>query len=635
MILFLISSLSLFIPAWILASYLLKDRPLYSALFYLTLVLFSLSSIELILGISKHLTPLTLTLTSFLFGTLITGLSIYLRKKKIKISSPQESVYFVTPKGRIILISFIVILILPFLPLIRDMFLQILLVHPLSWDVVTYHLVNVLDYIQTGSLWTLRNTFNQYPGGNELIQIFSFTPLKLDTLLALNTATIGLGFLLVSALILNQVLNITSPLIMGIATFTLWGVFLAIPDVQIILFDYGRNDLTLGFWELVVLWGLLQIITEKNHRSFWLIYTGLSLGIAMGIKPNGLYYTTGVILFILSPIFPSGNLQSPYLSRIKDSLKLLIPALLMGSFWYIRNLLAYGKLFGGNLVDSAFEHSLFNELFNPQLYNLSSSLVVFLIILITISLSSLTLAILYKKLSPQIRVLISFSLIALISFLVTPNVSGYPAGATWFYKVQMRFGITLIPLCIILILTALLKLAKNYKNRFNWQQLKNKYEVLSIPFSSFNFLAGINTLGLILLLIQLFTYKPPVGLPGFNQILFVGNNPPSKVYEWVQKNITNSSIYGVGLRPYGLYNFPFSNQVTMTDSSAGWTLKEGLTLIKENHPQYLAISRDPFLGTFPQDILILAQNPDIFQPLYQDNMAIVFKITEKIKDISP
>lgn len=112
--------------------------------------------------------------------------------------------------------------------------------HPLSWHVVTYHLPNVVDYLNSGSLWTLQGTYSQYPGGNELLQIWSFLPLKLDTLLGINTAVIGLGFFLVSALILKQVLPQQSPFILGIWTIILWMVCLSIVDVQIVLFDFGR-----------------------------------------------------------------------------------------------------------------------------------------------------------------------------------------------------------------------------------------------------------------------------------------------------------------------------------------------------------------------------------------------------------
>lgn len=140
---------------------------------------------------------------------------------------------------------------------------------------------------------------------------------------------------------------------------------------------------------------------------------------------------------------------------------------------------------------------------------------------------------------------------------------------------------------------------------------------------------------MIISLLQVMTYQLPQGLPGYNGIFFPAGRQTSDVYDWVQRHLDHATLYSVGLRPYGLYGEPYHNQVvSFRLESEGWTLQEGLQVIRQEQPQYLAISLDPFTRKAPPDIFEMAKHPEVFQIVYHDPLAVVFRITDRVKSLS-
>jgi hypothetical protein len=131
------------------------------------------------------------------------------------------------------------------------------------------------------------------------------------------------------------------------------------------------------------------------------------------------------------------------------------------------------------------------------------------------------------------------------------------------------------------------------------------------------------------MVLQVGSYGMPIGLPGFEGIFFPAGPEPSGVYEWVQKNLPPSRIYSVGLRPYGLYGFPFQNQVIAALGSGQWRYSDGLQVIRQYQSEYLALSLDPFSRQAPADLAKILQQPQAFEPVYQDSLALVFRITDQ------
>jgi hypothetical protein len=643
-LLFAISSLAILIPAWFVASRVYRHQILPAALLYLCLVLFQITLIELILGIGNRLTLWNMMAGAFFSGFVLAiigfkwrVLSNHQEESSLPLSTLESST--LNRKGQLYLLLTIVLLALPLYRPFAELLRQIHWVHPLSWDVVSYHLPNVLDYIQTGSFWTLQGFFNQYPAGNEILQIWSFLPLKIDALLGINTAILGLGILLVSTLLLRNLLLQSSAFEFGIGTAFLWTACLLIPPFQDILFDFGRNDITLAFWELIALWTLQQSFSHPSHSSKWLTGSGISLAMAAGTKPIGLFYLIGFIGLLLTPIVPAPDRLHPIRSKLLGILPFwLIPATLLASFWYIRNLIKLGTLSDKELTEAAAALSIFRSLLNPDFYRLNFP---FFCLALSLSITLFATAICVKafsKTSLNFNLLTGFSWIVLVALIMTPSGAGYWAGDVPIFLVQIRYGIAMVPTTVLL----LVGIFDHY-----WQPFKTRHLEIQNRWSAFlatlhqsqanaslrsvstaRWLGYFNCIGVLVLSVQIATYQPPTGLPGFDSVLFASNVKPSEIYRWVQRNLHNTTIYSVGLRPYGLYGFPFDNRVIYRLGSVDWTYREGWKTIQEFQPQYIAISRDPFFTTIPQDLAFLLNQPKAFEVVYQDSLAAVFRIIE-------
>lgn len=642
---FILSSILILIPAWLISSSLFPLEFLASSFFYITFVLIEITIIELILGCFSLLNPLSMLLGSALCTFIIICLFLfyYCKYKNIKfndlptdlkkawIKNESNSVLRLNSLGIITIGILFIVLSLPIHSLISELIGQIFFVHPLSWDVVTYHLPNVLDYINSGSLWTLKSgTFNQYPGGNELIQIWSFLPLKIDSLLGINTFILSIGCFLASTLILEKAIKAKTPLLLGLFAISLWLICLSLPDFNVVLFDFGRNDITLAFWQLVALWGLIRASIASSSQNWWLLYLGISLGMGIGTKPNGIYYLLGFIALLLSPVCRL-NENNSVKKLINIAGRVLFPALLIGGFWYLRNLITFGRVFSRDVLTPGVNHDILRNILNPSFYKLNFPFYLFLIILI-VTLFSIFFA--FKKLNQVentiINIIAFFNLIGFVALIITLWSAGYAAGEDLVFRIQIRYCIAIIPTTIILIFYFLNKISSRLMFHSRnilaiWGNINQKLHRKSKPLPSFYSLCLINIIGSTIITFQLISYKLPIGLPGFDNILFMGNNPASYVYQWSQKNLTNTTIYSINLRPYGLYGFPFTNQV-VDGSITGASYVKSVESIMRNNSKFLTISRDPFTGKFPQALSGFIDNPKKFKVIYSDQLAVIFKV---------
>ena len=156
-------------------------------------------------------------------------------------------------------------------------------------------------------------------------------------------------------------------------------VLLNSSEFQNLAFDIARNDSTMLFWELVALWAFLKSKTKVQN---WSIVTGISLGMLIGTKPNGLYFLIAAL--ILNLVFKNSELEESLVNRIKSSfIKILLPSLTIGGGWYLRNLLQTGRLTPPDQLKAAADLSILQSLTNPALYQLNLPFTIVLISLIT------------------------------------------------------------------------------------------------------------------------------------------------------------------------------------------------------------------------------------------------------------
>ena len=632
--LFSISTLCLILSAVWMADRLFPRQPLQSLLSFLAFFLISISLIQLLLGAMGILNAIAVLWSSIAF-TIGVVWSLWKRPNSTEKRDPIAGLSQLGI-GITVVVGFLGLL--PVRSVLAEAWMQMRSVHGLSWDVVSYHLPNAVTYLQSQTWWIVQGTYGHYPGGNELLNLWSLMPLRSEALLGFTTMALFLGSVLASVVILNLVVPIRSPFWRGIASVVLVSVLVSIPEFQNLAFDVGRNDVTMLFWELVVVWTFLRSKTRTNQ---WAILTGITLGMLIATKPNGLYFLLGMLL--LNIAVPNSELDEPIAMRIRTTLlKILLPSLLVGGGWYLRNLILIGKLTPADQLKAAADLSIVQSLSNPALYILNSPFVI-LTFATVLSFVILTTAVAFRPIDridrpplPQssrfaiplgIQIIAAWNLVAITAMLFTPSGAGYLAGAGKAFLIQIRYSAIVMPMTGILILYGLSVLLDRALQPTPWL---NRLERRILPSQSKKTLAiAAGTLAL-LTAAQVATYRTPEGLPGYDGIFFPMGQAESNVYRWVQKNIQGSTIYSIGLRPYGLLGDRFSNRVIDRLGTSGWTWAQGELVVASQKPDFVAVCVDPFDRSIPLDELKkMAGDGSKFKLVYQDDLAIVFRVVLK------
>ena len=352
---FVLSTFAISLPAFGLSTRLFPRQPLAAALTFLLSMRVFVTAIVLGIGALGGLGPVSLIVGAVCLCVGGLGILKWTRKSVAneealtsRDMSWKQTAQFSLWGGAIAALLLLTFLLV-FLPFLWRMWGQYTEVHPLSWDVVSYHFPNVVDYMQTASLWTTRGPFSVYPGGNEALQLWSFVFLRSDALVGLNYAISVVGLFLVALLISRQTLPKLHPFGLLISTLVLWGAVLSLPAFRLRLLEVGRNDIELGLWLLAVLWSL-QLYTNRpalKARMGWMVISGICLGMAVGIKPQAIYWIPGIVAIVAMPWFPAPERSRPIASKLRAvSLYGSIPAVLLGGFWYVRNLVQQGSLTG-------------------------------------------------------------------------------------------------------------------------------------------------------------------------------------------------------------------------------------------------------------------------------------------------
>ena len=632
--LFSISTFCLISSAAWMADRLFPRQPLQSLLSFLVLFLISTSLLQLLLGGMGILNPVAVLGSSVAFTL---GVVCYLWKRpNLKEALDPIAALSQLGIGVTMVVGFFGLL--PLRSMLAEAWMQLRSVHVLSWDVVSYHLPNAVTYLQAQTWWMVQGTYGHYPGGNELLNLWSMLFIRSEALLGLTTIALFLGSVLASVVILNLVVPIRSPFWRGIASVIFVGVLVSIPEFQNLAFDVGRNDVTMLFWELVVVWTFLR---SKTRTDQWAILTGITLGLLIGTKPNGLYFLLGMLL--LNIAVPNSELDEPIATRIRTTLlKILLPSLIIGGGWYVRNLILIGKLTPADQLKAAADLSIVQSLSNPALYTLNSPFII-LAFATVLSFSILTTAVAFRPIDridrpplPQssrfaiplgLQIIAAWNLIAIIAMIVTPSGAGYLAGAGKAFLIQIRYSAIVMPITGILVIYILSVLLDRVLQPTSWL---NRLERRRVPPQSKKTLAiAAGTLAF-LTAAQLASYRTPEGLPGYDGIFFPMGQQESNVYRWVQKNIQASTIYAIGLRPYGLLGDRFSNRVIDRLGTSGWTWAEGELVVATQKPNFVAVCVDPFDRSIPLDELKkMAGDGSKFNLVYQDDLAIVFRVVPK------
>jgi hypothetical protein len=587
MLLYLLATTAVLLSSATIAARWFGKTPLVALLALLVLVLTQITGIQLVLGALGQLYPIAIT-------SLAIALCIFLlilSRKLTAIDMLDSEAAQLNPLGWAALGLIGLVLAQPIIPLLSDLLYQVQKVHPLGWDVVSYHLPNVVDYIQTHSLWSLTGSYAYYPGGNELLNLWSMGPLRHEGAIGLTTLTLALGIALTLGLLVRSLLPNLHPFFQGLVALVTLAVCLFVSPLQAMLFDLGRNDMTIAFWQVLALWLLLQL--DRKPAPFWQISLGVCTGMLIGIKPNGAFLALALWVLV-------GVKQPRSLPRI------ILPALAIGGFWYLRNLIAFGRLSPPNQLAGAMDLSIATNLLNPQLYTLNAPLL-WLIGGLVISITTL----LAKPTVPR-QLVATWILVSILGLMLTPSGAGYFMGSGKTFLIQLRYGAAIVPFTVLLLASWL-----NAFDRLAMPPFLNNFIALNRPSSKFAL--TIAPLVLTTLALLTTTYKPPLGLPGYEGIFFPFGKTPSGLYAWVQENLRDRTIFSVGPRPMGLYGPNWSNRVIA---------HLGATQIPEipGDATDLVITYDPFTRQLPANLGPIANQPNL-RIIYQDKLSIVLHRT--------
>ena len=631
-VMFTIATLFILVTSARIANRIFPYQPLQSLLSFLSAFWIVITVLQLVMGVFGELNPIGLLSSAVAFSI---GEFLQSRSRAVPVrESQKEPIVMVSPLGIGVTIALGFLGFLPLATMFNEAWTQVRSVHPLSWDVVSYHLPNVVTYLQAQTWWKIEGTYGYYPGGNELLNLWSMVFLRNDALLGLTTLTLVAGSLLATVVIFNLVVPIRSAFWRGIISVGLILGLLNLSEFQNLIFDIARNDVTMLFWELVILWAFLK---SKTRTENWSIVVGIALGLLIGTKPNGLYFLIAALF--LNIIFSNSENQESVTDRIRSAfLKILLPALAIGSGWYVRNLIQTGQLSPIDQLKAAADLSILQSITNPQLYKLNLPF----IILITATIASLIPLIIAVVQSPRsslrsrapsipsvrsiplgLQIVAAWNLSAIVALVLTPSGAGYLAGSGKAFLIQIRYSAVIMPLTGILLVYALTVLLENALQPSPWI---DRLQKRSIPLRSRLPLLISGSVATMLILLQSTTYRPLVGLPGHEGLVFPMGQQQSMVYRWVQDNIKNSVIYSIGLRPYGLFGDNLTNQVIDRLGSTGWTLTEGSPIIKNNRVEFVVLCVDPFDRTIPPGLKELMQQTTKFQLVYNDDLSAVFKV---------
>lgn len=543
---------------------------------------------------------------------------------------------------------------------------------PFPWDVVEYHFPHLLNAIQTGSLWT--TVWAHYPMGGEMFHAWGFSFLRSEALVYPTHFFFTILLVFFSCLILQVLCFPDRKQLSGtkiIAYLILTVMLLLFPPLWDMHFtQVGKNDTAMSALIIAALYYLLQSLTETYNKEAFiqnLLLTSIAIGVACGIKPNGVLYS---IFFIGMFVKESFYKNVPWYSV--GVLGFCI--LLLAAFWYIRPLIMLRTIIPSGVEQSVvynlksglalFIHGRENILFSQSVvfclimgviwhkrdlkirvanYTLAASIVIFCIT----PYSAFNETDMQLRLSPaMIPLVIIMAIVTFLHLIVKVNennkVNQINVPNAWTYRSKSILSCVSLSLGVLGMVAILLMGGLETKPRlawflsgliiigfaatslYNYNSIKYSKEYIFSISRSFFYVTAFFIV-VITLFIQTIAYKPSGDLEGYNE--------QTSAYRWVNQNIRGKTICALGLRPYGLYGKGFGNRVTYGGYSAGTTLEDWLSILKQEKADYLAIGRDfaqhkgwHDFKPFPSDVGKMLSMTNLFKLVWSDSHAVIVKI---------
>lgn len=499
----------------------------------------------------------------------------------------------------------------------------------LGWDVVSYHLPALIEFVQHQSLWSLQGPYQSYGFGFELIAAFFSKPFYAHWGWVLghwlSIAIIALAIFSISQILARSSDSASHFRAMTISVLAI-GMFSTMNYGA--LGAIGKNDL---FMAAMVISSLALLMTSlrpdtgtgnlsldsQRLRCNWALGLAcLCAGLALASKPSAL----GFALFV--PVAISAitwQRTQNWQTTLRVGLMSGALVYVIGGFWLTRNLVIFHAL--SPIFDGGWKHSVLSNLSNPDLYRLRLPTIYIGLALLAFPISVI-LASGECKLTKQLNawwLLVAFQICAIITLLITPFMIQHGA---W----ELRLAAPLLLSTALIWSVAIEKGCKTIEHHLLGD--RGFYLVGAI---------GISLLTILALTWQTQRTAP---LPGYDQ---VGALPKTGVYRWVWEQEASLRIYSAGLRPYGLYGKHWQHQLFYDLHSAELNdLDYGkarlASVVQHFDPQVILISTDPLQQisetTTPSKPAITTWmniHSDLFEPIYSDGAVSGYRVLPAAK----
>lgn len=497
---------------------------------------------------------------------------------------------------------------------------------PLTWDTVSYHLPGFIEFWQNHSLWSLDGPYQSYSFAFELIGNFFSQPFFAPWGLIV-AHLFAIGLLILSIAIAAEQLCRLLPgdtaarsLPPILATLGIW-TFIHSDSIG----DVGKNDIFTTACLTAALCFLFALAASNDqraaHDSSLVVLIALALGLALAAKPSALAFVPFFALATPAALFlrrhEAGDVRRRAL--IAAGIVLSVSALL-GGFWLIRNLLAYGRL---SPLAGAWNLSLIANLENPALFEVKRGSVLFALGVAAVlpGLALLFLSRNRRREALPLAFLLAFHLVACAAFAMTPHAIFHHSldSSVW----KLRLGMPLF-------------VSAGMIYSLSIQYLGNRLSSLAPRHKAV--LTSATVLALLALLPMHRQRIRILGLPGYEVIKGL---PQTEVYRWVQAQDVPRRIYSAGLRPYGLYGRTWGNRlfydlhsVTLSPLEAGQA--RIAAIVDSFKPDLIIISVDPHSYTGPAEkpeiVEWMKQQTRLFDEAYRDDAVSAFEVRPQAAD---
>ena len=297
---------------------------------FFLLYVFQIMTVTFVLGEIGQLT-LAALLTSHGVLTLVFGTLAWFRLRRTGAGSVNASL----PRIRLKPLEWALVAFLGGLLLLDGLVGYIL--PPYAYDALAYHLVSVATWVQVHhivdtplSIWS-----NVYPKNAELVFTWLYVLMQNDSLVHLGQWIFGVGGVVATVAIARWMgLSRGASLLAGTLFFLAPTVFIQATTAY--------TDLAFAAVFLIFLYYDLQLI--RNHDLKYAVLAGISAGILTGIKSTALLYVGIFALFLLGNHIRAVRRGQLTQAQVwQNAAAVILPLLLIGTYWYIHTWSVYGS----------------------------------------------------------------------------------------------------------------------------------------------------------------------------------------------------------------------------------------------------------------------------------------------------